>query len=463
MEQRTEKVCTKCGKILQEDENFCSNCGTPAPQSQSAQSSQNQNAQPPEQKKSGFKMLLIILVVILGGAMLCCLFGDSEDTEPTEQVQVETEEPVESSALDLYQTLRENSNISFYITKKATTFLKDHDGLFPVQSQEEIPADLVDTSITYKHIIKNDSKYGDKLMVLSNVEVSQIFEQSMGDGKYITQLNLTDENFDRYWVFYDGTLDNVFEDDYVDVVGLPLSSGSYENVMKGSTEVIVLAGAYVVPGNTLGSFTAPTPAATADAQPAVQQSGYLSLSEAETKNINLFLSNFSETDFMYFDRNDYTREDLILFAVRHNVLNTSKVVGFSEKEDGIKAEDLHKTVQKFFGISLDYPTLENAPETAYGIYYDNNQSMYYWDFTWTDNLQIDRVTNLETVQMNDNGEYVIDATIYYVPPELVGDGAYVNVWYRGGYNAEPVAKVSARIVPNGNFYVLRHYEITEWY
>ena len=154
---------------------------------------------------------------------------------------------------------------------------------------------------------------------------------------------------------------------------------------------------------------------------------------------------------------------MILFAVRHNVLNTSKVVGFSEKEDGIKAEDLHKTVQKFFGISLDYPTLENAPETVYGINYDYNQSMYCWDFGLTDTLQIDRVTNLETVQMNENGEYVIDATIYYVPPELVGDGAYVNVWYRGGYNAEPVAKVSARIVPNGNFYVLRHYEITEWY
>lgn len=255
MEQRTEKVCTKCGKILQEDENFCSNCGTPAPQPQSAQSSQNENAQPPEQKKSGFKMLLIILVVILGGAMLCCLFGDSEDTEPTEQVQVETEESEKMSALELYQTIQDGSSVSFAITGKAHMFLQEHDNLFPAKTKEDIPADLVDTSITYKHIFKNDDKYGDKMMVLSNVRVNQIFEQSIGNGEYITELNVMDDNFQPYWVFYHGTLDNTFEDDYVDIVGLPLSSGSFENTKKEDTLVVVLAGSYVVPGNTLGSFT----------------------------------------------------------------------------------------------------------------------------------------------------------------------------------------------------------------
>lgn len=55
MEQRTEKICTKCGRILQEDENFCSNCGTPAPQPQSAESCQNQNAQPLEKRNPGSK------------------------------------------------------------------------------------------------------------------------------------------------------------------------------------------------------------------------------------------------------------------------------------------------------------------------------------------------------------------------------------------------------------------------
>ena len=255
MEQRIEKICTKCGRILKEDENFCSNCGTPAPQPQSAESSQNQNVQPPEQKKSGFKMLLIILVVILGGAMLCCLFGDSEDTEPTEQVQVEMEESEKMSALELYQTIQDGSSVSFAITGKAHMFLQEHDNLFPAKTKEDISADLVDTSITYKHIFKNDDKYGDKMMVLSNVRVNQIFEQSIGNGEYITELNVMDDNFQPYWVFYHGTLDNTFEDDYVDIVGLPLSSGSFENTKKEDTLVVVLAGSYVVPGNTLGSFT----------------------------------------------------------------------------------------------------------------------------------------------------------------------------------------------------------------
>ena len=69
-----------------------------------------------------------------------------------------------------------------------------------------------------------------------------------------THLNVMDDNFQPYWVFYHGTLDNTFEDDYVDIVGLPLSSGSFENTMKEDTLVVVLAGSYVVPGNTLGSF-----------------------------------------------------------------------------------------------------------------------------------------------------------------------------------------------------------------
>ena len=50
----------------------------------------------------------------------------------------------------------------------------------------------------------------------------------------------------QYSVYYNGELDDVFEDDTVEVTGLPLGTSSFENTEGGDTLVVVLAGCRAV-------------------------------------------------------------------------------------------------------------------------------------------------------------------------------------------------------------------------
>ena len=49
----------------------------------------------------------------------------------------------------------------------------------------------------------------------------------MDAGHYLTWLNLIDGEEQQYSVYYNGELDDVFEDDTVEVTGLPLGTSSF--------------------------------------------------------------------------------------------------------------------------------------------------------------------------------------------------------------------------------------------
>ena len=70
-------------------------------------------------------------------------------------------------------------------------------------------------------------------------------EEEMEEGHYLTWLNLIDGEEQQYSVYYNGELDDVFEDDTVEVTGLPLGTSSFENTEGGDTLVVVLAGCRV--------------------------------------------------------------------------------------------------------------------------------------------------------------------------------------------------------------------------
>ena len=95
------------------------------------------------------------------------------------------------------------------------------------------------------HIHKNPSRYGDKLMRISDAYVIQVQEEEIEEGHYLTWLNLIDGEEQQYSVYYNGELDDVFEDDTVEVTGLPLGTSSFENTEGGDTLVVVLAGCRV--------------------------------------------------------------------------------------------------------------------------------------------------------------------------------------------------------------------------
>ena len=85
----------------------------------------------------------------------------------------------------------------------------------------------------------------DKLFVLPSVYVLQILEEEIYEGDYITEVNVIDEEGDQYYILYYGELTDVYEDDTISVVGLPLGNSSFENTDGGQTLVIVIAGSYI--------------------------------------------------------------------------------------------------------------------------------------------------------------------------------------------------------------------------
>ena len=149
------------------------------------------------------------------------------------------------TALDLYTYIQDQCSTEYTLTEKAETFLKEHDDFFPASPELTIPDEMIDAELDFRHINKNPSRYGDKLMRISDAYVIQVQEQEMEEGHYLTWLNLIDGEEQQYSVYYNGELDDVFEDDTVEVTGLPLGTSSFENTKGGETLVVVLAGCKV--------------------------------------------------------------------------------------------------------------------------------------------------------------------------------------------------------------------------
>ena len=61
------------------------------------------------------------------------------------------------------------------------------------------------------------------------------------DGHWLIYRNLIDEKEQQYSVYYNGELDNIFEDDTVEVTGLPLRKSLFGNTNGGEMQVVVLA------------------------------------------------------------------------------------------------------------------------------------------------------------------------------------------------------------------------------
>ena len=90
-----------------------------------------------------------------------------------------------------------------------------------------------------------------------------------------------------------------------------------------------------------------------------------SLSAAERKSLNLFLSNFSELNFRHFSRDEAPdRVNLVDFAYMHNKINSFGRDKISVRQwngescYSISAADVDQTLERFFGVKLDHGEFE---------------------------------------------------------------------------------------------------------
>lgn len=99
--------------------------------------------------------------------------------------------------------------------------------------------DLVDTDLTYEKYTKKNSSYIETFMESETLRVSQIWEYDsyMSEKGCITEFICNDDNnmSQIYYVFYLGSLPDVYENTKVKIIGIPVSSGSFNNVGGGKT------------------------------------------------------------------------------------------------------------------------------------------------------------------------------------------------------------------------------------
>ena len=245
MAKEGTKTCKYCKSEIPADAKICPNC---------------------RKKQGGIGKWIIIGIVVL---LIICIAGggndkdnsssnESSSSEATvadsgtvDESETDTKDVAETSdekdnslgtPLSIYDALETNELVPYEMSEKAKTFLTEHEELFPASG--DIDKSLIDEDLDHRQILKNASKYGDKLMNVPYAAVVQITEEEITDGKYLTSVNLTDGD-QQYYVLYIGELDKVYEDSYVSVTGLPLGISQFDNTDGGQTIVIVLAGVSV--------------------------------------------------------------------------------------------------------------------------------------------------------------------------------------------------------------------------
>ncbi len=180
------------------------------------------------------------------------------------------------------------------------------------------------------------------------------------------------------------------------------------------------------------------------------------IAETEFENINLFLSNFSEVGLPYFSSENYDRSELIRFAVIHHILNTNKVQYVIDGVDGISASTITDTIKKYFDITIYPPTSEDSPEAVeYGIYYLEPNNIYYWDSSVKFDLCY--FTSLDTVTVDNDGNYIIEASVYYASPGNINSSTYANP-PSSTANVEYNYSILATLEPRNGSYILKNYE-----
>ena len=227
------------------------------------------------------KLHIILIATVLLAAFAAC--GNAKDSENTEAqdntVQVsETVEPTQKPKrtpppkatpsptprpqevlIYAYEDLGNGDYIPFYLNNNASRFLTAHGDIFPMLEADNdmtIQESWVDDNFDSREMKKNPSKFGSKLVYLKNVYLNEIYEGIWTDNlrkygwtrqTYLTELYVIDQNDQYYYVLYLGKpLDGVLMGDQVDVYGLPLDTGFYDNVSGGRTNVIILAGAKII-------------------------------------------------------------------------------------------------------------------------------------------------------------------------------------------------------------------------
>ena len=128
------------------------------------------------------------------------------------------------------------------------------------------------------------------------------------------------------------------------------------------------------------------------------------------REINVFLSNFSETGYGYYISNEI--EEKISFAFNHNIINNYenfKVI-YENGMIGISAELVDATLERFFGESIPHQTPQNS---EYWIYDNGNFMM-----PAADGETYSQFSVATEAVSNSDGTLTVEFNVYYDPSRV---------------------------------------------
>ena len=131
----------------------------------------------------------------------------------------------ESNSLRYYRTQYHiNKNVKKFLIENPHLFLPEWWHLSDDKSdliREDVEKNI-DYNITWEDIREDDSKYGNKLMFITNAKITSIAGRKTEDEHSYTIINITDTDNNEYEVYYLGELTDLHEGDTVNITGLPI-------------------------------------------------------------------------------------------------------------------------------------------------------------------------------------------------------------------------------------------------
>ena len=253
--------CKNCG--TQFEGNFCPKCAAPANEQVPQQNPVTPTYVTPIQKpkKPIFKkwwfwviivvvLLLIIIIANSGGGDTTNTSTTSSSTKSTSTTSsttsIQSQSVVAHKGPDFYKFMVSNmypDKGAISVDDTAYNFMVANEALFPATTAQDknTANNMVDTNVLYGNLAKDITPYKQKMVSFEGT-VSQAISHDFSD-QTAGWLLVQDSDGNYFEVFISGKND-IIQNDYIQVVGLPLAMNSFSNTGNGTTITAAILGCY---------------------------------------------------------------------------------------------------------------------------------------------------------------------------------------------------------------------------
>lgn len=194
--------------------------------------------------KKGKAVFMAALVVVMAIQFSVSAFAwpwSRKKTQPTETTaqettQAETKAAKENknqgkSKINIVNCLKSGNSVQFQVSEELEDYINSNVRFFPAgEKDKSLLEKRIDYSLDYKHMNKNPQKYVGKFAYIGDLEVVQIWEDSIKNPKeydYATRIIAVDGEDNCYYIFYVGKSLDIVEESKVCITAMPVDNGSY--------------------------------------------------------------------------------------------------------------------------------------------------------------------------------------------------------------------------------------------